>query len=155
MRSIIERSNLPHEQKHRLLADMSVKETQSNAVSKGLTQYFGEDSESLREALWACMYQCVQESNNESAVSHGSLWQTEQGAVIQLDAIDASHSLTQNTDILIERFAEHFSGQSLRDRFAEPQQAGLAIRQFCRSLYLAIQLEDEEEEEAWSIPDME
>lgn len=155
LHSIVRQSSFSEVHKQQLLTDMQMKESQARAVSKGLQEFFGEDSSALRGDLWECMYRCVEELARGSMDPQRAEWQTSEGLGIPLSQVLPSQSLTQNTDSVVEQFAEHFSVGPLQERFDTTEHAGTAIRQFCRSLYLAIQLDEEEEEETWSMPEIE
>lgn len=156
LHSIVRQSSFSEGHKQQLLTDMQMKESQARAVSKGLQEFFGEDSSALRADLWECMYQCVEELALGSMDLQRAEWQTSEGMGIPLSQVLPSQSLTQNTDSVLEQFADHFSSGPLQERLDTTEHVGAAIRQFCRSLYLAIQLdEEEEEEETWSMPEIE
>jgi len=156
LRSIVEQSTFAEGHKQLLLTDMKMKESQARTVSQGLQDIFGDDSPELRAELWDCMFRCLEGMRQGTGVTDNATWQLKDGAEISLGDVPASHSLTQNTDIAVERFAGHFSKGLLQERFEGTEQTGVAIRKFCRNLYLAIQLdEEEEEEETWASPDLE
>lgn len=155
LRTILHESDLAPELKIQLSATLALKESQANTVHKAMVETLGADSEVLRGEVWACLYQCWHTLQDGAKEQRSDAFVTANGEEVELTPSSEGATLTERAHDLVGDIAGHLAGESLSSMTDKDGGASLAVRSLCRALYLAVNFDEEEEEEEWAAPEME
>ena len=132
-----------------------MKEAQALTVHRAMIDYLGADSEELRGEVWTCLHQCwngLQDGQGSGDEKH---WVMNDGREIPMTAEAEGASVTDRANQLVGDMAGNLASDTLNSVAEERGGASVALRSLCRSLYLAVNFDEEEEEEEWAGPEME
>jgi len=142
---ILARSHLPEDRKQVLMDRLQAGRAGAAGVGEAVSRWFDGDSEEVRDALGAAL----------DAVSHGleegtevgGAWQVGEAAVSLSDAAKEG-PVNARAGALVSDLADGVASPGPA-RAKESESFGVALRGFCRDVYLAIVFDEEEEEEEW------
>ena len=119
-----------------------------------MLEHLGRDSEELRASIWDCLEQCTATLGESQPGTEDGYVITNDGQQLELSTPDDASTVSERANLLVGDLVSHVSEGALESATKDNGGASIAIRNLCRALYLAVQFEEEEEEE-WSGPEME
>jgi hypothetical protein len=142
---ILARSHLPEDRKQVLMDRLQTGRTGAVGVGEAVKRWFDGDSEEVRDALGSAL-DAVSRGLEEGAEVDGA-WQMGEESVSLSDAAREG-PVNDRAGALVSDLADGVATEKPAQT-GESGSFGVALRRFCRDVYLAIAFDEEEEEEEW------
>jgi len=151
---ILKSSRLPPELKAYMSTTLAVKEAQSLTVHRALIDALGVDNEDVRGEIWSCLHQCWTGLEQGKSTADERHWILADGQYVPMSESADKVNLTDRSETLVGDMVSHMAGESLQATSAAHGGVSVALLGLCRALYLAVQFDEEEEEEEWIGPEL-
>lgn len=139
---ILERSHLPEERRALLVDRIQTDQAVAEGIGAAVQRWFAADTAEVRAALEGTL-----DAVFDALHGHGDAasWTLPDGAVVSLAADALEGGVSGRAEALVRELADHTAIAELGA--AEGASVGEAVRGFCADVQLALQWDEEEEEE--------